>query len=66
MGHAIDKNRTETQRVKYPRVHRTHVCGTVVGTKIETHKKWSEGVAQGAKLVLASLKKADGDFIAFT
>lgn len=42
------------------------MCGTVVGTKIETHKKWSEGVAQGAKLVLASLKKADGDFIAFT
>ncbi|KAK3179072.1 hypothetical protein OEA41_001211 [Lepraria neglecta] len=66
VGRALDKDKTERQRVDDPNGHGTHVCGTIVGKEIETSQGMVGGVAQDAKVVLSSLAKADGDLIAVT
>ena len=66
VGRAKDKDKTEAQKVDDPKGHGTHVCGTIVGKEIETSQGLVGGVAQDAKVVFSSLRKADGDLISVT
>ena len=64
VGRASDKNMTEAQRVDDPKGHGTHVCGTIVGKEVKTSQGMIGGVAQDARVVLSSLRTANGDLIA--